>query len=123
MPKKILVVEDDREVAGYIADFLKAKTFDAKCAYDGDEAVKSINEYKPDCILLDVQLPGSMNGINILEQTKKTNPNIKIVVITGFVEEETEQECTKLGADGYIIKPLDFRKVGELIKEIMGKQK
>ena len=115
---KLLIVDDDKEVTDSITRFLKAMGYDAKCAYDSDEAIKLIKSNKPDCVLLDIQLLGSTDGIGVLRETKKINKNIKVIMITAFIEQETEEECKKIGAEGYIIKPLDFQKLLDMIKEV-----
>lgn len=92
--------------------------YDTRCAYDSDEAMKSITEDKPDCILLDIQLPGSRDGVEVLEEIKNIDKNIKVIVITAFVDKKIEEECTRLGAEGYVIKPLDFQKLQDIVKNL-----
>ena len=115
---KILVVEDDKEVAESLVRFLKSRSYDASCVFDGDEAMSAISKNKPDLIFLDIQLPGSRNGIGVLEEAKKIDANIKIIMMTGYVGEETEEECKKLGANDYMIKPIDFPKMINILKQL-----
>jgi DNA-binding response OmpR family regulator len=114
---KILVVEDDKEVAESLARFLASREYESMCAFDSDEALASIKKNKPAIILLDIQLPGSMDGIGVLRETKAMDPNTKVIMMTGYVGEEEEDECKKLGADDYMIKPIDFMKMITLIKK------
>ena len=115
---KVLIVDDDKEVAESLVRFLKSRSYEASCAFDGDEAMSMILKSKPDLIFLDIQLPGSRNGIGVLEEAKKIDANIKIVMMTGYVGEETEEECKKLGANDYMIKPIDFPKMINILKQL-----
>ena len=115
---KVLVVDDDKEVAESLVRFLKSRGYEASCAFDGDEAMSMISKSKPDLIFLDIQLPGSRNGIGVLEEAKKINSNIRIIMMTGYVGEETEEECKKLGANDYMIKPIDFPKMINILKQL-----
>ncbi len=123
MAKKIMVVDDDTEVAESIAEFFQSIGYEARYAFDGDEAMKLVAEDKPDCILLDIQLPGSRNGLDVLDEVKEIDPNIKVIMITGFVESEVEEECKRSGVDKYIVKPLDFGDLDDMVKELLGEKK
>ena len=68
-------------------------------------------------------MPGNIDGFDVLEDVKKMDHNIKVITVTGFVESETEEECKKMGADAHIIKPIDFRKLADMIKEITERNK
>ncbi len=116
--RKLLIVDDDEIVTNSIARFFETMGYNARCAYDSDEAMKLIKEDKPDCVLLDIQLPGTRNGVDVLEEAKNINKNIKVIIITAFVDREIEEQCNKLNTDGYIIKPLDFQKLLDMVKKI-----
>jgi len=118
---KLLIVDDDKESIDCVTKFFQVSGYDAQCVYTGDDAMKVINENKPDCILLDIQLPGSRNGIDVLAETKALDKNIKIVMITAFVDAEIEEECNKYGVDGFVIKPLDFQNLLDTVKKLTNK--
>ena len=112
---KLLVVDDDREVTDSIVKFLNMTGFEARSAYEGHEAIKLIKQDNPDCVLLDIQLPGTMSGVDVLDEIKSMDGDTKVVMITGFVEEETELMCRQHGVDGYIMKPLDLQNILDVV--------
>ena len=114
---KLLIVDDDKEAIDCVTRFFTVMGYDAKCVYTGDDAMKVMKDNKPDCVLLDIQLPGLKDGITVLKEAKDLDKSIKVIMITAFVDIDIEEECKRYGADGYIIKPLDFEKLLDTVKE------
>lgn len=86
-------------------------------ASDGDEAVKLFAQHHPDIVTLDLNMP-KMNGLDVLRQVMKTNPDAKFVVISAVEDKETVMEALKLGAKYYILKPVTYDKVLETMKRV-----
>lgn len=102
---KVLIVEDDKFLSEMYAAKLTEAGFEMDAAYDGEEGLKMINDFKPDLVLLDIVLP-KMDGFEILRLVK-ANPdfkNIKIVALTNLGQKEEVEKGLSLGADDYIIK-------------------
>ncbi len=120
---KILIVDDDPVIRDALNDILSNiggyKTDIAEDGLDGINKIKS-NEY--DIIFTDVSMP-KCNGIDLLKETKKYNPSIPIVVITGYSTIDNCLIAMKEGAYDFITKPFKFVKVISLAKKIIGERK
>ena len=68
---KILIVDDDENIAELVSLYLKKELFDTEIAYDGEAALKAVEEYKPDLIVLDIMLPG-IDGYEVCREVRKT---------------------------------------------------
>ena len=105
---KILVVDDDKTVRGFLELFLKTKGFaNVVSAENGEDAVKIVEKENVKLILLDVMLPG-MNGVEVLRKIKAINKDISVIMITGYPDEEKAKEAIREGVYDYIIKPFDL---------------
>ena len=119
---KTLLIDDDLEMRECVGGYLKSRSFTVTCAKTGEEALKIIKENTPDCVLLDIHLPEGMSGMELLKKIKEFNSNIKVLMITGFIDHEKESECMKLGADAYIMKPINFPELDSTIKNSVDKK-
>ena len=113
----ILVVDDDQAVVDLITDVLATDNrFETKAVNNGFGAGMLAKEYHPDLIILDVMLP-DINGKAVCEliRSDPTMQDIKIICISGLVEEDKIQELKDAGADDFLHKPLD---IDELVRRI-----
>lgn len=104
---RILVVDDDIEICSVLEDFLNLKGYAVYTASNGENAVRQVKEVKPHIILLDVAMPG-IDGIETLQEIKKVDPAVGVIMITSVVDEELARRAIASGAYEYITKPLDF---------------
>ncbi|GIN73390.1 DNA-binding response regulator [Bacillus sp. J14TS2] len=107
--KKVLVIEDDADLARMIGNYLSREKYDAVICGQGNHALNVINQYQPDMILLDIMLPG-LDGLEILKQIRA----ISIVPIIIISAKETEVDRIiglKLGADDYVTKPFSVKEL------------
>jgi NarL family two-component system response regulator LiaR len=86
-------------------------------AEDGEQAVRLVQELKPDILLLDMIMPG-LNGLQVIEAVKKAQPQVKILVLTSFSEDELVFPAIKAGADGYLLKNTPPRSLIDAIREV-----
>src|SRR5580698_1729803 len=117
--KKILVVEDDRDISELISYNLEREGYEIACLYDGGQAVEFVNKRKPELIILDLMLP-EVDGIEIC-RTLKSDPNTKhipIVMLTAKSEEADVVVGLQMGADDYIPKPFSPKVLAARIKAI-----
>jgi DNA-binding response OmpR family regulator len=108
--KKILCIEDDREVAALIADELGNRGFAACMAYDGHEGFVAILKTMPDLVLCDINVP-LMSGLDVLERLKDLAPrlgHVPFIFLTALADRDSELRGRQLGADDYVTKPIDF---------------
>jgi len=102
--KKVLVVEDDQGLRKLVAQKLRDAGVDAIEAETGQQALTLLKENKPNLVLLDIMLPGGMNGFDVLEQAK-ANPILKGIPIIVLTNLDTEQKTAlDIGAIDYIVK-------------------
>lgn len=117
MPKKILVVEDDRFLRELITKKISKEGFEVIRAVDGEDGIKKIKEEKPDLVLLDLILPG-IDGFEVLSQMKE-DPEIKsipVIILSNLGQKEDVEKGIKLGAQDYLIKA--HFTPGEIIEKV-----
>jgi len=118
---KILIVEDSIFERRGIKNFLsKYNYIDVVEATDGYEGVKKFKEEKPDLVLLDLKLPGMMNGFDVFNEIKKINPSAKCVIVSINRKDETIKKAMKMGVNYYIDKPVTEEKLIPVIKKVLG---
>jgi DNA-binding NtrC family response regulator len=103
----ILVVEDGQSQREMLRDFLLREGHTVAEAENGDSAIKSVLKGHFDMILLDYKMPG-MDGMQVLKEVKKINPEIDVIIITAYGTIETAVDAMKAGAIDYITKPVEF---------------
>lgn len=105
--KKILLVEDDRQLSGLVADFLTSEGFHVKQEYRGDTVAKRVETFTPDLIILDLMLPGK-DGIAVCRDLR---PSFKgpILMLTAKSSDFDQVLGLEIGADDYVIKPVEPR--------------
>jgi two-component system, NtrC family, response regulator HydG len=104
---KVLVVDDDRRMVKTICDILNAKGFTTAAAFTGEDAVPMVKEERPDCVLMDVKMPG-IDGVEALRMMKQLVPDIPVVLMSAFATGEQAEEAKKQGAYGILTKPIDI---------------
>ena len=114
---RILVVEDDAKIAAILVDYLQQAGFTAEVERDGRRAVARVRESAPDCLLLDLNLPG-LEGIEVCKQVREFS-GLPIAMITARVDEIDRLLGLELGADDYICKPFSPREVVARVKALL----
>ena len=109
MPKKVLIVEDETNIAELLHLYLEKEGFETEVARDGGKAVELFRSFKPDLVLLDIMLP-VLDGWSVL---KKIRAEDKTPIIMLTAKGETDDKVTglKTGADDYITKPFEMKEV------------
>lgn len=109
MDKRILVIEDEKKLSNIMSLYLKKEKYEVKCAFDGEEAERIIDEEDFDLIILDIMMP-KKDGWSLLRKIK-ANTNTPVILTTARGEEEDRVFGLELGADDYMIKPLSMREL------------
>ena len=115
--KKILVVEDEHEIAELVNDYLAQNNFKSLLIDNGLDVISAVKEHSPDLILLDVMLPGK-DGMTLCKEIR-TFSNTPIIMLTARVEEIDRLLGLELGADDYICKPFSPREVIARVKAVL----
>ncbi|MFA5142880.1 MAG: response regulator [Candidatus Omnitrophota bacterium] len=103
--KKILVVDDERDICDFVQSFFRERGYDVLTASSGEDALTAVKNDRPDLILLDIKMKG-MDGIAALKHIKDLDKKIKVVMVTALEDQERMDEACRLGACEYITKPL-----------------
>lgn len=103
--RKILLVEDDEGLAQVYITRLEVEGFDVRRVPNGEEALASAIEFRPDMILLDVMMP-KVNGFDVLDILRNTPEitNVKIIMLTALSQESDRKRAMDMGVDDYLVK-------------------
>lgn len=116
----ILIVDDERDIRELIADILRDEGFDTRMAANSDEAVAALNDREPSLMILDIWLKDSrMDGIDILKQVKRNNPDVPVIIISGHGNIEIAVAAIKQGAYDFIEKPFNIDQLMVVINRAM----
>lgn len=109
---KILVVEDNKNIITVLRICLQNAGYEVKTVSNGVKAVETAFEWKPDLILLDIKIP-KMNGFLVCETLKdeEVTANTPIIMLSAKAEEENIKKAYNLGAEGYITKPIEPKRL------------
>ncbi len=105
---RILVVDDEIDFMETLIKRLKKRQLDVTGVESGEKALELIKEQLFDVVLLDMKMPGGMDGIETLREIKKISPLTEVVLLTGHASIETSIEGMKLGAFDYLLKPIQL---------------
>lgn len=114
MPKKILVVDDEKPISDIIKFNLTKEGFEVDTAYDGEEAVKKVNEIDPDLMILDLMLP-KKDGLEVAREVRQTH-DMPIIMVTAKDTEIDKVLGLEMGADDYVTKPFSNRELLARVK-------
>lgn len=115
--KKILIVDDDENIAELISLYLIKECFDTEIALNGEEALDRFKSYQPHLILLDVMLPG-IDGYDVCREIRK-NSNVPIIMLSAKGEVFDKVLGLKIGADDYMVKPFDSNELVARVQAIL----
>ena len=115
--QKILIVDDDENIAELVSLYLTKECFDTMMVHDGERALVAFDTYKPNLILLDLMLPG-IDGYQVCREIR-TRSNTPIIMLSAKGEIFDKVLGLELGADDFIVKPLDMKEVFARIKAVL----
>jgi len=111
---KILVVDDESDICDFVKTFFKERGFHVLTALNAEDAISITKKDRPDLILLDIKMKG-MDGIAALSHIREFDKNAKIIMVTALDDQEKMREAYRLGAVGYITKPLALDQLEEAV--------
>ncbi len=117
MNEKVLVIEDEKNIADAITYALRREGYTAEAVYRGDTALQKLGEFLPDAVILDVMLPG-MDGYEILKKLQDKG-RIGVIMVTAKEDIVNKILGLELGADDYITKPFDMRELLARLKSLL----
>lgn len=121
--KRVLIADDEQEVVELLKNSLSRKGFQVAVAYDGVEAKNVILEKKPDLIILDLMMP-RLDGWEVLKWLRQESKlNIPVVIISGKDEVVDAKYVYQLGADSYLVKPIEIENLLKIINLVTSKKR
>jgi len=118
LPCCILLVDDEANVRTVFSDVLKRAGYRVKTVGDGHEAIKEVEENTYNLALVDLRMP-KMDGIEVLENIKKTKPELPVIIYTGYSSITTAVEAMRKGASDYLNKPFSPEELKLAIKKAL----
>ena len=115
MSKRILIVEDEKNIVDILSFNLSKEGYDTLEAYDGQAGLQLALEQDPDLVLLDLMLP-KMDGFDVCRQLRQAGRNTPVIMLTAREEETDKVLGLELGADDYITKPFSMRELLARVK-------
>jgi DNA-binding response OmpR family regulator len=115
---KVLVIEDDLDLAQTVERYLKGEGFNVDRVGDGNEAASYISAYPYDLILLDWQLPGR-SGVEILRDIRSRGLTTPVIMVTGLGSIDNKEKGLETGADDYITKPYEMRELLARVRSVL----
>jgi CheY-like chemotaxis protein len=120
-PYRVLVVDDNRDAANSLGILLRLWGFDARVTYDGSEAIEAAREYRPDCLLSDIGLPG-IDGYTLAERLRQDESlqGMTLIALTAYSDAQRAKEA---GFDHHLRKPIDPDILEEIVRGLRAMEK
>lgn len=119
MKKNVLLVEDDPALRMVVREVLKGD-FNIDEADNGEDGIDKGLKNKADLVILDYHLP-KRDGLEVIAAIKKAHPEVPVIVLTGYLNSDSEKEFNRLGANKIFPKPFNYRALLETVKDLSGK--
>lgn len=117
--RKLLIVDDEQGIVDEVKSYFEEEGYEVQTADTGKEGIETIGKFKPDIILLDMKLP-DMSGLQVLKYCKEAFPVTKIIVNTGYVDQNIIDEAERLGRDAFLQKPFNLERLQLEIDALLG---
>lgn len=116
---RVLVVDDDWQMAKTLADVLNLQGFEAEAACSGNGALEMLEEDRFDCVITDVKMP-DVNGVDLLRAIKSMRPHLPVVLMTAHAPGDLVHDGLREGAIASFVKPLDLNLLVSFLTELAG---
>ncbi len=113
---KVLIVEDDKASRFFLESLLESNDYEFRSAANGIEGLNIFEEYQPDIVLTDIQMP-IMDGLELLEAIRDTKSDTIVIIVTAFGTENYAIQALHLGANNYLKKPVSSQELLRLLKK------
>ncbi len=121
--EKILIVDDTPDTVELLTKRLRAEGYDTDAAHDGEEALRKIDEYSPDLVILDVMMP-KMDGYEVCRRLRqdKNRRSYRILMLTAKSGIPDKVKGLDIGADSYLTKPFDYKELAAMIRRLLARK-
>ncbi|SEB20431.1 response regulator transcription factor [Variovorax sp. YR216] len=118
---KLLLVEDNAQLALWLANLLREQDFVIDHVEDGDAADRLLQQTRYDVVLLDLNIPG-LSGKGVLRRLRARRDDVPVLVLTATASLDQKVMCLEIGADDYLVKPVEVRELVARIKALVRRQ-
>jgi len=118
-PKRILVVDDDPDIRQVLLDRMSSFGYVVETAINGREALDALRRSGFDGMLLDMRMP-EIDGFEVLRRTRKTHPDLPVVVVTALSVQQQAAQAVAEGARAYLLKPFDASQLKQVVEKCFG---
>ena len=115
---RVLLVEDDRSIAGFVEPELERLGFSVRCAYDGPSGLEEAGRFEPELVVLDIMLPG-FDGVALLKRLRQGGSRVPVVMLTARDATLDKVHSLDLGADDYVTKPFEMDELAARIRALL----
>ena len=115
-PLTILIVDDELDLAVTLVERLDIRGFKAVAVQTGDAAIEQVRQTRFDVVVLDIKLKGE-DGVDVMKRIKQINAKLPVILLTGHMSKETNEEGLKAGAIDYLIKPINIEDLVVKLRE------
>lgn len=115
---KILLVDDEDIVHLTLGDYLTDCGHHVEKAVDGRQALTALEARKHDLVIADVRMPG-LDGLTLLAKVRETDKELPVIMITGHGDIDMQDEAVRVGAGGFLLKPIKLTELDELIAKLV----
>lgn len=121
--EKFVVIDDQSDVRKLVRMVLEVEHVDLHEAVNGDEGLELVRQLRPDYVILDVMMPGELNGFDVCGRIKadKSLRGVRVILMTALGRAEDREHGRNAGADAYLVKPFSFLKLLETIDTLRDK--
>jgi CheY-like chemotaxis protein len=116
--ERILIVDDEEIMRNFLLDVFEEEGYSLDSATDGEEALEKISKNRYQLIITDIRMP-RMDGTQVLKKAKELNPEVNVIIITGYASPQAKKECQRLGAAYYIAKPFQVNQIRALVNKLV----
>ena len=113
--KKLFIVDDETDVVEILKSHFEKRGFQVLTCPSGEEAVKLLQEWLPDLVLLDYKLKDTLTGLDVLRKMREFNSVAKVIFLTGGLEYDVKKEAQELGVNVFLAKPVLMNTLDEVI--------
>jgi len=115
---RVLIIEDDRSIAGFVEPELERQSFIVRCAFDGIAGLEEAGAFSPDLIVLDIMLP-RLDGVGVLKRLRQGGSRVPVIMLTARDATLDKVHSLDLGADDYLTKPFDIEELLARIRALL----
>ena len=115
---RVLLVEDDRSIAGFVEPEMEHLGYRVRCAYDGLSGLEQAEEFEPELIVLDIMLP-KLDGVGMLKRLRQTGSKVPVIMLTARDTTLDKVHSLDHGADDYLTKPFDIEELLARVRALL----